>query len=294
MLEHKLIHLYLWVCQMYDKHPALKFQRWSTNGQPPLFTDQELVTIYLWGHLHGDTEQRRLYDYVSDHWRAWFPQLPSYQACNRRLNTFHEVWQVLLAELWPPPANGGAAGDYVLDSVPVMLAISGRAARARVAREHADVGYCATKKMYYHGVKLHLLARRQPRALPVPAEICVTEASRHDLPVLQEKFVVPTPGVLFGDKAYRDQTTAHVLAAQGVTLCTPDKKRPHQECYEVGHSGLSSHFVSALRQPVESFFNWLIEKTGIQVASKVRSADGLQVHCYGKLTVAFFLLRFYP
>ncbi len=41
-------------------------------------------------------------------------------------------------------------------------------------------------------------------------------------------------------------------------------------------------------------FVFVIEQTGIQHASKVRSTNGLLVHCYGKLAVACLLLVFYP
>lgn len=40
---------------------------------------------------------------------------------------------------------------------------------------------------------------------------------------------------------------------------------------------LFSTAVSKVRQPIESLFNWLIEKTDIQRASKVRSTKGLMV-----------------
>lgn len=290
--EDKLITLYLWVCQMYDKCPELKRQRFSNHTQT-LFSDQELVTIYLWGHYQKHTKLCDIYGYISDHWRDWFPQLPSYQVFNHRLNNFCEVWEILLQELWPPLLEGPPS-DRVLDSLPVMLAVRGRSYRAKVGLEYADQGYCATKKIYYHGVKLHLLGERQAGTLPRPQELALTEASRHDLPVLQEVFAVAGPGNLFGDKAYKDATTSATLAAQGVTLCTPDKKKPGQKHHAVGESGLWSRFVSSLRQPVESFFNWLIAKTDIQDASRVRSANGLLVHCYGKLTFAFYLLKFNP
>ena len=140
-----------------------------------------------------------------------------------------------------------------------MLAVRGRAYRARVAREYADVGYCATKKIYYHGVKLHLLGRRQAGTLPVLEELAVPKASRHDLPVLQEVFQVKGPGALFADRTYLDAATKQTLAAQAVSLCTPEKQKPRQAHYEVGQSGLWSRFVSSLRQPIESIFNWLIE-----------------------------------
>jgi hypothetical protein len=57
---------------------------------------------------------------------------------------------------------------------------------------------------------------------------------------------------------------------------------------------LYTRFVSATRQqPIESLFNWLIQKTDLQNASRVRSSQGLEAHCYGKLAVACLLLTFY-
>ena len=291
-MDDNLIHFYLWVCQTYDNRPELKEQRFSNNHKPE-FTDQELVTVYLWGHFQGHTQLSKIYRYVDQQWRGWFPKLPSYQAFNRRLNDFCEVWEILLQELWPT-LESDLETDRVLDSLPVMLAVRGRSYRAKVAREHADQGYCATKKMFYHGVKLHLLAQRQPGALPRPEELALTEASRHDLPVLPQVFGLSGPGALFGDQAYKDRQTEQLFEYQGVTLCTPEKKKPGQKHYAAGESGSWSRFVSSMRQPIESIFNWLIGKTDMQDGSRIRSGSGLLVHCYGKLTFAFYLLKFNP
>ncbi|MGH9841265.1 MAG: hypothetical protein ACREEM_21125 [Blastocatellia bacterium] len=109
---------------------------------------------------------------------------------------------------------------------------------------------------------------------------------------LERRSFVTLPGILFGDKAYLDQATKQALAVRGTTICTPDKKEKGQKIYHVGQSGLWSRFVSAMRQPIESMFNRLVEKTGIQNAAEVRSSAGLRGHCYGKLTAAFYLLCF--
>jgi len=45
-----------------------------------------------------------------------------------------------------------------------------------------------------------------------------------------------------------------------------------------------------MRQPIESLFSWINEKTGIQRASKVRSYQGLLVHAFGRLAAAILLL----
>jgi hypothetical protein len=296
-IELQLIQIYVWVCAMYDKHPELKYQRWSNNATQPRLTDQEVVTIYLFCVLQGRLQQNDMHKYIRDHWATWFPHLPSYQAFNHRLNLLTEVWPILLGELMAqlgaPLLDQVSGLDQVLDSLPIMLAVRGRSGQAKVACEHADKGYCDSKDIWYHGVKLHVLGAKQYQQMPVPIALCVTEASRHDLPPLKEQVLAPAPGVLFGDKAYCDQATEQVLAKQGTTLCTPDKKEKKQTVYPPGHSGLWSRFVSAMRQPIESFFNWLLDKTDLQRAAKVRSGAGLLVHCYGKLTAAFFLLCFY-
>jgi hypothetical protein len=77
-IETQLIQLYLWIYAMYDKHPTLKHQRWSNNTTTPLFTDQEVLTIYLFGHLQARFQCKVIHRYTQQHWRAWFPHLPSY------------------------------------------------------------------------------------------------------------------------------------------------------------------------------------------------------------------------
>ena len=52
--------------------------------------------------------------------------------------------------------------------------------------------------------------------------------------------------------------------------------------------------VSTVRQPVESFFNWINEKTKIQEAQNVRSTNGLNIHVFGKISAAFIYLIFNP
>jgi hypothetical protein len=55
---------------------------------------------------------------------------------------------------------------------------------------------------------------------------------------------------------------------------------------------LFSKAVSKVRQPIESLFNWLIVKTDIQKASKVRSSKGLLIHIFGKIAADLINLVF--
>lgn len=58
------------------------------------------------------------------------------------------------------------------------------------------------------------------------------------------------------------------------------------------YNDLFSTAVSKVRQPIESFFNWLNELTNIQRAQKVRSSSGLLIHMMGKIDIAFIYLIF--
>ena len=291
-MENKLIALYLLICRLYDTQPVLRQQRLSNNHRP-LLTDEELVTIYLFGHMQGLTTQRCLYDYIRGHWREWFPALPAYQSVNCRLNELTPAFELLITELLTTQAwQVTGRDDRLIDSVPVMLAHGTRANRGRVAEELADTGFCATKQQYYRGVKLHFIAARRSKQLPLPEKIHLSVASPHDLQALREMSPsLPIGCGLFADKAYFHHETRQDCTERGWFLVAAYKRHRHEPEKDV--PTLYNRFVSAIRQPLESLFNWLIQKTELQNASRVRSSQGLKLHCYGKLAVACLLLTLY-
>jgi hypothetical protein len=275
----------------------LKFQRLSPNDQPD-FTDQELVTIYLFGHMQGHTLKRRIHDraadrYVRQHWAGWFPLLPSYQAFSRRLNGLTLAFQTLIGQCLPQAERPDEDLLRLVDSLPVMLSRGPHSPRARVARQQADLGYCAAKNQFYHGVKLHVSARRRPGQLPLPEWLFFTSASCHDLTAAREHLPLQASLVYCADKAYADRAQRQRAQALGSQWLTPYKAVRGEQTLPPGE-GLWSRFVSAMRLPVESLFRWLMEQTGFQDAAKVRSETSLDLHCYGKLAVACFLLTANP
>ncbi len=292
-MENKLIEIYLLVCHLYDMQTELHWQP-NRNGQPYLSVP-ELMTIYLFGQLNGHFKKRAIYDFIHHYWGEWFPHLPSYQAFSRRLNLLENHFQSLLGWLLTEvqESNGEIlTPDHLIDSMPVILASGSKSKRARVARQIASTGFCAAKQMHFHGVRLHLIARRQPARLPRPKHLWLERANTHDLTALRTQSAILKQVNLFGDKAYADQRFKQLLGeAQHVNLLTPIKKPKGGEL-----SQTQKHYnklVSKIRQPIESFFKWLIDKTDIQRASQVRSTEGLLVHCLGKLSFALLLLNFY-
>lgn len=289
----QLIQLYLLICELHDKRRATCFQRLSNNSNPGGITDEELLTIYCFGHLHGHFEKKAMHQFIKQYWLEYFPKLPSYQTFVARLNLLEPTFQSLGAELQSQlHISHIPEVDQVIDSLPVMLARGGHAYTASVAQETANVGYCASKKQYFYGVRLHVIGQRRSGQLPCPQQIWMREASCHDVRGVKEQAPELPTTTLIGDSAYADQTFEEQLAAQGTALRTPKKKPKGQEL-SPGEK-IYNRCVSRLRQPIEGLFNWFIKKTGLQDAGTVRSDDALKIHCFGKLTVAYLILVFNP
>ena len=289
-MENQLIQLYLFVCQIYDTRSTTCFQRASNNSKPR-FTDQELVCIWLFGHLEGRFNKQQIYDLIVNYWADWFPLLPSYQTFSYRLNLLEPTFQSIGAQLFEfLHAAQTPELDHLIDSFPVMLAQNGHAYSAKVAREIADVGYCAAKKTYFHGVRLHVIASKRFAQLPNPTQIWLCEASDHDLTAAKQQYLELPNTTLIADLAYPEPDFRLTLNRQNTLLYTGCKKPKGADLTKL--EKYHNRLISKFRQPIESLFNWINEKTNIQKAGKVRSADGLMLHCWGKLAVAFYLLVF--
>lgn len=288
--QDQLIAVYLFVCKEYEQelsHYIARLSNYSDLG----FSDEEVITIYLFGIMSGHSRVKAIYGYTARHLKDWFPALPSYVAFIQRLNKLSHLFEVLVSKL---VAIFGAYQEglpLLMDSLPIILAHRGRRFKACVAREIASSnGYCATKKLHYYGVKLHFVGKYKVGSLPIPVILGTTEAGRGDIKVLEDiQSDMPEGSRLFADKAYQTGNEP-VADKKGFTLLTPVKKQKGQDILDSADRLLSSA-ISSVRQPVESFFNWIEEKTKIQIASKVRSFEGLMVHIYGKLAAAFFILQ---
>ncbi len=290
-MENLLIEIYLFVCHVYDTSPNTCYQRLSNNREPE-FTDQEIITIWFFAHLEGCFEKKKMHRLIAKYWRAWFPRLPSYQTFVLRLNRLEPSFQTFGTALSDAlAALGTPECDHLVDSLPVMLAHHGHSYGARVGREIADSGYCAAKKTRFHGVRLHCIAQGRAGHLPLPSQVWLCAASHHDSKAfIQQRPELPSTE-LFGDLAYPTPMIISHLKEQQTRLVAPQKKPKGTEL--TLDEKYYNRLVRRLRQPIESLFNWVEEKTGIQRASKVRSTDALMIHCWGKLAVAFFLLVFY-
>jgi Transposase DDE domain len=296
MKELELIRLYFYLCECNDKLLCAYCQRFSPNAKPSneKLTDAELLTIYFYCRRYeGKQSKTDIYDYAKRYLKSWFPDLPAYANFNLRLNNLGAALPYLvehmLLELQSIESQWINEGISLIDSLPIMLCSGKR--RGKVAPELSEKSYCATKGIYYFGLKLHARAFYRKGKLPMPDVLVVTSAAENDLEVFRSLMPTPTNQRVFGDKAYADEALQNYLVENAnACILTPIKlvkgetQRTRQ--FKKAADDLFSTAVSSVRQPIESFFNWLIEKTDIQNASKVRSTKGAILHTFGAIAAA--------
>ena len=297
--ELKLIVMYLYICELYDNELKYYCQRYSNNSNPA-FTDQEIMTIYLFaGYCQKYFLIKDIHTFANEYLLSWFPLLPSYQTFNHRLNLLSEAFKVLSRNLLESfrPDNC----DYLIslvDSMPIITC-EGRNRKGRVARDITSKGYCSTKNKYYYGIKLHALAYKRKSKIPFPESIILTYASENDLTVFKQNWGDELFNkYVFGDKIYSDfeYFNQKKNESQNLLMFTPVKAIKGQTEFlnyiNRAADDLFSTAVSKVRQPIESLFNWLNDNTNIQRANKVRSTSGLLIHTMGKIAIAFMYLIF--
>ena len=294
----KLIAMYMYISELYESELQYTCQRFSNNSSPD-FTDVELMTVYLFVLTEQEYfKLKQIHRFTMEYLLDWFPELPSYQGFVYRINRMSEAFKALSMMLFTCFVPEDCDQQISLtDSLPIVTC-KGKNKKGKVAREVVDKGYCSTKDMYYYGLKLHLLAFRRPGTIPFPEFIGLTAASENDLTAFKELYGDQISGrVIFGDRIFFDKPYFDSKAEkQDIEMLTPIKlTKGEADCIrqrEKAYREIYGKAVSTIRQPVESFFNWLKEKTKIQEAQKVRSTNGLAIHVFGKMAAAFIYLIF--
>lgn len=195
---------YQYVSDLNDFELKYVCQRYSNHAKPE-FTDQEIMTIYLF-----TTSQQRyynikeIYTFAKEYLLSWFPKLPSYKQVNYRFNRLSGAIQQLSSNLTNSFLPEGCdLGVSLVDSLSID-ACKDRDRSGKLAPEIADKGSCSTENMYYRGMKLYALAFRRKGGIPFPEYLICKPASV--LEAFKSAFGDNlNKTVVFGDRSYRDK-----------------------------------------------------------------------------------------
>lgn len=284
-----LVWLYLTIDNMNTQTELALYTERFSNNCVPHFTDTELFTCAIFTEMLGCHSKKSGYDYIKRNYQSWFPFLTVYEVYSRKLNKFQEalayIYKVICNRYFPYNGN-----EVVIDTAPIVVCKQQHSAKSKTGKPLVNKGYCASKKMYYNGVKLQVIAQLRNNILPFPFDYEIESASVHDLTIAKQSLSDYKNLDVYADKAYCDETYKQDLFEYNdINLITPIKKKKggneltlFQKCFNYLHS--------SKRQPIENLFGWIDKKTDIENANRVRSIDGLFYHVNVKMVAALLWL----
>src|SRR5436309_15875852 len=187
-------------------------------GRPPLVRDAELVALAVAQAAIGISSDRQFLGLIGRVLPGWFPHLPEQSQYNRRLRQLVGLISVVQQRLARWLDSGGVClSDGTLIGVANYPGCAQRSEFAGFAR----YGFAKSQHRYVYGVRLVLLT--DERGLPLG--YTVVPANEKEYEPLADLLTGTPAEVVIADKglwgrAYRDR-----LAADGVTLLTPDRTR---------------------------------------------------------------------
>lgn len=198
-LETIFTFIYYLVDETYKIHENLV----SRRGPKPEFSDSEVITMSLVGHMMNDSENA-WYGYVKKNYKHLFPKLISESRFHRRSKDLQHLINILRLH-WLERLGVMSEIDFVMDSMPVPVCKYARAGRND--RWSMDFncyvnhfyGYCSSKAERYFGFKLHLLVTKRG----IPAHFVVSTANEHDVVLAPDLLESYRQNIITGaDKGY--------------------------------------------------------------------------------------------
>lgn len=197
----------------------------------------------------GDHEKSRCFLKEYGH----IPDMLSKSQFNRRLHRIPEsLWRTFME------MNAGAAylsdssETYLIDSFPVPVCRNIRIKNCRIYRDEEFRGYNPSKKIYFYGLKVHMLVSESG----IPVEMFFSPGSYSDTSALYDfSFPLPEGSSVHGDKAYNVYDIEDELKDRGIHLMPLRKKNSKRK-----YAGLTERGISYIRKRIESVFSVIEQK----------------------------------
>jgi hypothetical protein len=224
-------------------------RRLRTRGPAPVLADSEVLTMEVVGEYLGLDCDQAIQAYFRRHHGALFPALRQVHRTTfaRQAANLWAVkawlWRALLEQVPHDPTLS------LVDSVPVPVCRFGRAPRCRRFRGQAAFGRDTGSKATFYGFRDHLRV-----CWPgVVTAVSLAPANQPDVALVPE-LVDGARGHLLGDRAYWHPGLTAELAAAGLALLAPFRKRSRDP------APARSHRLNRLRWRIETVAAQFVER----------------------------------
>lgn len=278
-IKEFITHIYVYVDDLY-KESVPERVRQRPNKDKALLSDSEIITIAVVGEAMGVDSESAWLNYVRKNMKELFPRLCERSRFNRLHRSLYWVIDVIRIKL-------GSKLDFTLDeyritdSYPLEVCKFARAYYCTLFKdENASYGYCASKKVFYFGYKVHMLCTLNGYI----SDVVLTSASTDDRQALWDLLAgYERPLKLIGDKGYLGAHFIRELADERGDILMPLQKRNESKPYPKAFTRL----LFKARRRIETSFSQAAQQFNMQRV-RAKSLWGLSTRLLSK-TLAFNL-----
>ena len=196
----------------------------------------------------------------------------SRERLNRRIiNIPIDLWNSILQIISFSLQGQFSSSEYIVDSFPVQVCEPCRSWRCKRYKGKKYIGYCASKKKIYYGIKVHMLVNKEG----VPIEYSFSPASYSDLWGIKNRPLdLPALSKIYADKAYTSKKLEHSLWIEAMIKLLPQRKKNNSK----QHDPSIEYLINLSRKRIETTFSQIISLFPRYISS--RSSKGFELRVF--------------
>jgi hypothetical protein len=212
-----------------------------------------------------------------------FPDILSNSRLNRRIHSIPwTYWHAIFRFLSFLSKQASNACYFAIDSFPVSYCQKNRIDKRRGFLKPEYLGFAASKKRYFCGIKVHMVVTNQGR----PIEVQFSPGAESDINVLWTmELDIPAHSILYADGAYNCFDLEDVLQDEGIHLLAKRGVKAKNR----RRSPTEERAISSKRQIVETAFSSIINMFPRFIKSRTENGFLIKIFCFVVAYSASFL-----
>lgn len=237
-MTYQIIFLFC-LCDEFIKQAQLRDNHQSKMSHAEIMTFAITAALFF----NGNFARTRLF-FLS---HKYFSHVLSRSRINKKIHLipadlWHHVFFVFRAI-----KISSSVEEFIIDSFPVPVCQNSRTWRCKLFSSKKYHGYCAAKKSYFWGLKVHMIVTKQG----IPYEFFFSPASMSDVHAIDFlNLDLPDGACLYADKGYNSYSREDFLRDVGIELIAQRKKNSRRP-----HSGAKSYLQQVCRKRIETTFS---------------------------------------
>lgn len=220
-------------------------------------------------YFHGNYKMAR---YICKN-LCLFPRILSNSRLNRRVHRIPlECWNAVFRFLALFFKQTAKDQIFIVDSFPISCCQKNRIDKRKIFLDRRYLGYAASKKRYFCGIKVHMVVTSDGK----PVEMVFEPGSKSDVNVLwRMELDIPLDSQLYADGAYNCFDLEDILQEEGITLLakrgSKAKQRMRTTCEEKE--------ISSRRQIVETAFSCITSLFPRNIKARTEAGFLIKIIC---------------